>query len=294
MDLKAVDIVENITRQDFQHNYHQYQKPLLIKNLAHTWPASQKWTFDWLKKNYGHLTIPLCDDRIRNAGKNYQVRDVQMMSFNEYLTLIETQPSTLRMFLYNIAQHAPELKKDIVYPDLMDGFNERFIYTFFGGKGSRVPFHYDIDLGSVFHTQIEGKKRFFLVSNEQAALLYHTPFTVQAMVDPTQPNYKKFPASRYVKGYDVTLDPGDTLYIPSGFFHHVEYLSGAFGVSLRAHDQWLNQIKGLQRIICHAAIDLPCNRFLGEQWKDWKQKKSFKVAHREMKRLELMGYDRVS
>lgn len=288
MDLQAVDVVETISRQDFQQNYHQFKKPLLIKNLAQAWPASKKWTYAWLKSTYGHLTIPLCDDSIRNAGKTYQALDIQIMPFKEYLELIETKPTSLRMFLYNIAQHAPELKKDILFPDIVDGFNQRYIYTFFGGQGSRVPFHYDIDFGSVFHTQIQGQKRFFLVSNEQSTLLYHTPFTVQAMVDPTKPDYETFPASKYVKGYDVTLDQGDTLYIPSGFFHHVEYLTGAFGVSLRAHDQWFNQIKGLQRILCHGAIDLPCNRAFGKYWKQWKQKQAFYRANREMSRLTTM------
>ena len=51
----------------------------------------------------------------------------------------------------------------------------------------------------------------------------------------TEPwDYEAFPAVKYAKGYEVILEHGDTLFMPAGYWHYMEYLDGGFAMSLRA------------------------------------------------------------
>ena len=43
MILENVDVVNDISKEDFQENYFKKKKPLLIKNYASRWDAFDKW-----------------------------------------------------------------------------------------------------------------------------------------------------------------------------------------------------------------------------------------------------------
>lgn len=43
-------------------------------------------------------------------------------------------------------------------------------------------------------------------------------------VDFDRPDYNKFPKFKNVKGYETVVEPGDVLYIPIYWWHHVESL----------------------------------------------------------------------
>ncbi len=49
-----------------------------------------------------------------------------------------------------------------------------------------------------------------------------------------KPDYDQFPALKLAQGYEVILDHGDTLFMPAGYWHHMEYLDSGFAMSLRA------------------------------------------------------------
>ena len=48
--LTAIDTVDNICKDDFIDNYLNPHKPLVIRKATESWPALQKWTFDYLKE----------------------------------------------------------------------------------------------------------------------------------------------------------------------------------------------------------------------------------------------------
>lgn len=61
------------------------------------------------------------------------------MKFGDYLDLIRSnKPTNLRIFLFNIFKHKPELKKDFDFSPITDTYLKRFPFMFFGGKNSVV------------------------------------------------------------------------------------------------------------------------------------------------------------
>ena len=78
-----------------------------------------------------------------------------------------------------------------------------------------------------------GRKRITLFGPECSPRLYRHPFTVRSYVDPERPDFRRFPGLAGVEGHQVVLEPGETLFIPSGFWHHVVYEEGGYSISLR-------------------------------------------------------------
>jgi Cupin-like domain len=270
MTLRTIDKRSNITREVFKNDYLTPQLPIVFTDLASQWFATEKWTFDYFKQEYGKMEIPVYDNDFHKPGKGY-MKPTSKMPFAAYLSLIQKEPTQLRMFLFNIFQHAPELLKDVKIPTIMDGFVKEYPFMFFGGEGSFTPMHYDIDCSSVFLTQFQSRKRVVLFAPDQSPYLYQYPFTVQSPVNVLKPNYDKFPAFKKAVGYETILGHGETLFIPSTYWHFIEYIEGGYSLSLRANDSWRTQLKGLWNLSNHFVIDKGMNALCGIKWKMWKE-----------------------
>jgi hypothetical protein len=236
--LEPIDTVENISAEDFAVNYLKPRRPLIIKELTNNWPARQKWTSDYMKEVVGSKTVPLYDNSKADPSKPINAKAAEM-PFDEYIDLIMSQPTELRIFFFNIFKHAPQLLNDVVLPkDLMGGFLESMPAMFFGGSNSVTFLHYDIDLPHIFHTHFVGRKHVILFENKWKRRLYCLPNATYALedYDVLNPDMEKFPALEGIKGTEAFLEHGDTLFMPTGYWHWMKYLSGSFSLSLRAWD----------------------------------------------------------
>ena len=207
LELQPIERRSGLTRETFAEAYLRPLKPVVFTDLMANWPATQKWTIDYFKENYGDLMVPVVSNNYSRPGKGYLEADMQI-TFREYLEILEMGPSDLRIFLWNIFRQAPELRDDFTMPDIMDGFVNEVPFFFFGCEGSRVALHYDIDMSHVFLNQLHGRKRVILFSPEQSRQLYHMPFTVASHVNVLKPDYERYPALQQAKGLEVMLMPG--------------------------------------------------------------------------------------
>ncbi|CAE8604561.1 unnamed protein product, partial [Polarella glacialis] len=103
---------------------------------------------------------------------------------------------------------------------------QRF-YLFAGLGGTLYHCHYDLQPN--LHVQLTGRKRFILFPPDAWPHLY--PFPVhhdldrRSMVDLDAPDDSRFPMWRGAQGQIVELEPGDALYIPPYWWHHVQSLT---------------------------------------------------------------------
>jgi Cupin-like domain len=276
LELSTVDKVTLIEQKDFSDLYFKPLHPLVIKDLAKSWPASEKWTPDFFKTRYGNKQVKVYDDSFVVAGKNYMSK-LKTIPLNEYINTVMTKSKNLRMFLYNIKSEIPELVDDIIFPSLIDGISRNFVFMFFGCKGSVTQMHFDIDMSHVLHTPIYGKKTVYLFPYDQGKNLHRYPFTCRSYVDVEQPDFKRFPGLKKVKGYKAILEPGETLYIPSGYWHHFVYDEPGYSVSLRCSNQtWLGKLHGLYNLFIMSPIDRLMNIISPQSWFDWKEQQALK------------------
>ncbi|MBS1639925.1 MAG: cupin-like domain-containing protein [Bacteroidetes bacterium] len=291
MKLKAIDIVENINGNDFKTKYYNTSTPVIIKNLSKQWPAYNKWNWAFFKELVGNKKVALYNNVKSDAYTPINTAD-DYKTFGEYIDMISAGPAGWRIFLFNIFDHAPQLINDFTWPDeLMSGFVKRYPMLFTGGEGAITHMHFDIDVSHILHTQFVGRKRVLLFPFEEQHKIYRKPYEVLSMVDfsnyydaeKSKVDYEKFPALKHAEGYDITLEHGDTLFMPAGYWHHMEYLDSGFAMSLRAMQNSLGgKLNGVWNLFGMRSIDTLMKKTIPHPWYNWKQKKIFELAEKEL------------
>lgn len=282
MQLLNVDVVDNIQPQKFKEEYYNKNLPLVIKDLAKSWPAYQKWTWEYFKEKVGPKKVGIYNNIKSDAYTPINTAD-DYTYFTDYIDMIKSGPAPWRIFLFNIFDHAPELTNDFHWPDeLMKGFVKRFPMLFTGGAGSITHMHFDIDLSHILHTQFLGRKRVLLFPYNEKQHLYRKPFEVLSFVDfsnyydPAQSKIDlvKYPALREARGYEIILEPGDTLFMPAGYWHHMEYLDSGVAMSLRAlQTSFIGKLNGAWNLFGMRSIDTMMKKTAPEWWYNYKLNK---------------------
>ncbi len=275
--LSPIDKVASIESKDFKASYFKPLRPLILEDLANTWPALEKWTPDYFKTQHGNKQVKVYDASFVKPGEHY-MGGIKTMPLGDYIEQVMTTTQDLRMFLYNIKSEIPEMVDDIIFPTLVNGFSKNFVFMFFGCKGSVTQMHFDIDMSHVFHTAISGKKTITLFPYEQGKNLHRYPFTCRSYVDVHQPDYEHFPGLKDAKGYQVVLEQGETLFIPSGYWHHVVYDEACCSISLRcSNSTLLGKLHGAYNLLVMQMVDRLMNKLFPERWFEWKELKALQL-----------------
>jgi hypothetical protein len=194
-------------------------KPLLITGLVETWAAS-KWTFESLKQQYGHIQYS---------------PEATVAERIDWSLAGEVSRGTGGMMLPR------ELLGDV---DFSHFFSDD-MYTrptfWVGAAGSITALHRD--LIHAMSAQIVGRKRWTLYSPDQAELVY--PVTLNMLVDGSEacgvdvekPNLAEHPLFAKARPLQVDVEPGQMLFFPCGWFHHVRALDPVVSVTIGFFDE---------------------------------------------------------
>jgi hypothetical protein len=113
MKLHSIDIVDDISQEDFTKKYLIKRKPLVIRNYAKNWPAISKWTLEFLNEHYGEIPVKLNGNWLENDPTSIHIPPVRSTPFSEYLSRMQkNEREDLKIFLFDLFKYAPELHKD--------------------------------------------------------------------------------------------------------------------------------------------------------------------------------------
>ncbi len=287
MVLQPVEKLNTISPVDFKKKYYDTYTPVIIKDLAKQWPAYQKWNWDYFMDIVGEKEVGVYNNVKSDSYTPINTADAYM-KFGDYLQKAKSGPLDLRIFLFNIFQHAPELTQDFTWPDeYMNGFVKKFPMLFVGGQGSITHMHFDIDMSHILHTQFSGRKRVLLFPFEEQYKLYRKPWEVLSLANFANYNnefdYDNFPAVKLAKGYEVILEHGDTLFMPAGYWHHMEYIEAGFAMSLRALQSNIGgKLTGVWKLFGMRGIDTLMKKSFPQWWYDRKRSRLYENAQREL------------
>ena len=286
MQLKKVNKISGISSADFIKDYLNKGVPVIMDDfVAKDSPAWTKWNYDYFKEIAGDSIISLhgredaSNDRAASAP-------VAKMKFSEYLDMIEREPTDLRIFLFNLMKLKPELNNDLKYNDVTGGRVLQWLpYLFFGGEGSSTRNHFDIDMSHVFITQYKGVKKIWLFPLAQSDLMYKLPYNFHSIANIKNPDYEKFPALKYLDGYEAEIHPGETLFMPSGWWHYIQYVTEGYSISVRAlpskvYDKW----RGFRNLVITRNFDNTMRKIFKDRWFNYKINEANKRAERALKR----------
>ncbi|MEC3906112.1 cupin-like domain-containing protein [Tamlana sp. 2201CG12-4] len=281
---RPITRVKNITKEDFIKYYYKPQRPVLIETLTEDWPAYKKWNLDYIQKRSGNQIVPLYNNKPA-TGKQSVYQPIKEVKLHDYIDLLKTEPTDLRIFFYNILDNMPELLKDFKYPDIGLKFFKRLPALFFGGGESKVFMHYDIDLPDSMHFHFHGTKSVTLFPQEQSKYLYKVPFSIHNIdkIDLDNPDFNKYPALQYAEGIQAQMKHGEALYMPSGYWHYIKYLDGGFSMTLRALPRHPKKILTmLYNVFIMRHFDNIMRRFFGQKWLNYKEVLSIKKTNKAL------------
>jgi hypothetical protein len=218
--------------------------PFVISGLVDRWQLAAL-TPQTLRDRFGHLQVRArVGDYVNTAfAPDRAMRDMSML---EYLDLVAAETEDLPPYLGNLELR--ELNRMCQWPAYFGKMGPARFWL--GPAGTVTPLHCDYD-DNIF-AQIWGTKRIFLApphhdeflyTREANALLFGSPF------DPEQPDFEKFPLARQASMIECIVNPGELLYVPAGWYHHVRSLTFSLSANrwARALPLALNGDPSLQR-----------------------------------------------
>lgn len=168
------------------------------------------------------------------AGINHQRQALPMAELLRILLTARADDDAPGIYAGGVplARHLPGLAAANANP-LLDAERDMLVSLWIGNH-SKTATHWDLpqNLACV----VAGKRRVMLFPTDQVANLYIGPLDrtlagqPTSLVDPSAPDFDRFPRFREALGHAqvAELGPGDALYVPSLWWHHVETL-GRFG-----------------------------------------------------------------
>ena len=120
-----------------------------------------------------------------------------------------------------------------------------------GGAGARSGWHYDADYGMNVLVHLRGTKNITLAPPSQTPRLYPSPRfdpgATLSLVDFWAPDEGTYPLYSSIRTQTLTIQPGDVLLIPAGWWHAVESSSVSVSLSVRYMDMVENAVNYVDR-----------------------------------------------
>ncbi len=286
-EMIPIDAFDHLSVDRFRQDYWNEMRPVVIRDLSSSWPARSRWTIEYMRKRLGSFEVPLYKTGAYDPSAPVNAPYTTML-FSDYMDLFKAG-TDLRIFLLNPLKLSPSMSDDFSTPSLGGGFIKSYPTLFFGARGSRVFLHYDIDMSHVFHTHFGGRKKVVLYSPDESALVYKIPFSVRSFMDndPENADYERYPAMRYAKAYETTLTHGDTLFMPSGWWHHMRYVDSGFALSQRAVTQfWGKRMTATSNLFVVRPLETVLRRLGGNSWRQFKDNLAMRRGRRHVRRME--------
>ena len=219
----------------FFADHYAAQRPALIGGMIDHWPAMRRWSLD-------HIAAALSDDpeievqRGRDKDADYEInatRHRQRMRLSEVLAVLRADTATNDLYVtagngaHNRDAMAPLWGEISDVPGILVAEAGRDGFFWMGPRGTVTPWHHDLTNNLL--VQICGRKRVTLVSSSQTPLMrnHHHCYS-RFGGDAAFAGVREAERPRAIS---CVLEPGDALFIPVGWWHHVVGLETTIGLS---------------------------------------------------------------
>lgn len=239
-NLESYTKIEKVPLPDFQtflKEYYYQNRPGHFTGGTDHWEA-RKWTPESLLTKVGADTLVEIQTG-RESDPEYEknsLKHKEETTFGNFIKRITNVDSSNDFYLTaNNQALGNNLFKNLTndfsnigdrYLDLTKTEERQFLWI--GPKGIVTPLHHDLT-NNIF-IQIYGKKRFRLIPANQVPYLYNKTH-VFSEVDLLHPDFTKHPLFKRINVLEIDVLPGDCVFIPIGWWHHVVGESASISLS---------------------------------------------------------------
>jgi hypothetical protein len=233
-----------VTHETFWSDIVPANEPVVLRGLCGDWPSvtvggrSDQAMVDYMRHFDSGAAVEYLSAAPEVKGEFFYGDSLRTRNFrkgqaslaevlNRLLAETQARPPALYIQSTPIDAVLPEFPQQNVNP-LLPGSVRPRIWI---GNAVRVQTHYD--LSDNIAVVVAGQRHFTLFPPDQLPNLYVGPFeqtlagSPVSLADIETPDFQKFPKLRDAldAGQFAELEPGDAIYIPYGWWHHVRSLS---------------------------------------------------------------------
>ncbi len=224
--------VAGLSVEEFERQYRAPGKPVVLTGKTDDWHARKRWTLASLRERFGQLRVKAVMNQPEGVpyfhpDKNHR----EEMTLAAFLDLLEAGPARPCYVDQLVLSSLPGLEQELEVQSLYPPEDwPPFTALWVGSANTRSGMHFDGN--DNLYTQLAGSKRILMAHPDEAARLY--PFLedfCKSQVDPEAPDLQRYPAFRDVVLHQVDLAPGEVLFMPRVWWHHVRSLEPSLSLS---------------------------------------------------------------
>src|SRR5262245_40442022 len=219
--------------EEFHSGHVAEARPVVLQGLVADWPATRGWSFQYLQSAFAAAAVNTArveggvvamDDR---TGLIYQEARL-----GEFIAALRTGAGD-RYLMSRVEDLPDALQGDVPPPPYIAAAPWLSAKLWISAGGTVSYMHRD--MADNLHAQVVGRKRFTLVAPRHSAGLY--PKTILDSIpngchaDIERPDFGRFPKLRAIETAVAVLEPGDAIYIPRRWWHHVRTLEPSISVN---------------------------------------------------------------
>lgn len=263
MRTRSIATLRDGSKELFFRSYFEKQ-PVMIPNMILAWPATQRWTPDYLKNRYGEVQVAVAryDPDSGETFLDQTLTDVHhRVPLRQFLSGLENGDHLYAMREdTTLFERAPELLGELAHfsPFVSAATNLLEYKALWIGPPNYVT-GLHLDPGDTLLFQLYGRKHVRLFGPDQTQYLYEElvesgaqKFARSALqrrlepamfgvlrekvrwcaVQPFSPDLTRFPQFAHADCVEARIGPGDTLYIPDHWWHAVRSVDATISVSI--------------------------------------------------------------
>ena len=234
-----------LSRQQFAEDHVVAGRPVILTDAMRGW-AAQNWSPAMFAERFGERKV------IVGLGKEWRkltVSGLAKVMTQSPVPLRRLGPSPYTLYLRNchIGRVFPELLADFQISPLFDSnwltqwpLKESFPFSskeltelFLGPPGAMGPVvHQDAYLTHAWISQVYGKKVVWMLPPDAEGMYPHPTNQGHSLLNDLEfPDSERFPDFDKTKVLSTVLSPGETIFIPAGWWHTAECATSSISLS---------------------------------------------------------------
>lgn len=225
-----------VTRKEFVREHLNASVPVVFGDATESWPARETFTPELFRTRFGDRTVTI-------HGRRYKLRDlIDLLAASSpevpapypcNFQLDEVFPELVRHVEPRPSYAEPDRTNHPLLPRRFLG-GAHTSEIFFGGPGGQFPYmHYDYMGLHSFINQLVGRKEFTVIPPDQSALVYPDPDNPwRSLIENHHaPDFTRYPLFAQADRVSFVVEPGETLFIPNGWWHTARSLDLTISVA---------------------------------------------------------------
>ena len=234
-DSQTVPTLDNPDPETFLRDYYSQHRACLIRGWVDDWPALTLWNTDYFDEKVGRDTIVQVQ-KGRESRKNFEIEKVALrreIPFGEVSDHLRKEEASNDLYITANNGSSNRAAFDNLWTDFSDieGItkaqpnNDGFLWI--GPEGTITPFHHDLTHNLLI--QVKGRKRAVMVPNWEEPRMRTRQ---RIFSDWSLEDLQAAPDDIRPQTVTVEWGPGEALFIPCGWWHHIVSLDESYSILL--------------------------------------------------------------